>query len=131
MWWNYLCIAAGGALGSMARFGASEWIVARHASPFPFAVLLVNATGSFLIGALAACIGPNERWAASEGTRLFWLVGVCGGYTTFSSFSLQTFDLLRKGAPGLAGLNVLGSVAACLAAVYLGYSAGRFMGGNP
>ena len=131
MWWNYLWIAAGGALGSMARFGVSEWIVARHASPFPYAVLIVNATGSFVIGVLAATVGPGGRWAASEGVRLFLLVGICGGYTTFSSFSLQTFDLLRKGAPLLAGWNILGSVAVCLGAVALGHSTGQFIGRNP
>ncbi len=124
---NYLWIALGGALGSMARFWVAEWVVARHASPFPFAVLLINVTGSFLIGVLAATLAPGGRWAAPEGIRLLLMVGVCGGYTTFSSFSLQTFDLLRVGAPWLALWNVLGSVTACLVAVWLGYSTGLFL----
>lgn len=124
---TYLWIALGGALGSVARYALAEYIVVRHASPFPWAVLIINATGSFLIGVLAATLGPGSRWEAPTDARLFLMVGICGGYTTFSSFSLQTFDLLRQGAPGLALANAFGSVLACLAAVWLGYSAGLFM----
>lgn len=125
---TYLWIALGGALGTVARYALAEYIVVRHASPFPWAVLLINATGSFLIGVLAACVGPGARWALPTDLRLGLMVGVCGGYTTFSSFSLQTFDLLRAGAVGLALANVLGSVFVCLVAVSLGYSAGLFLG---
>ncbi len=125
---TYLWIAFGGALGSMVRYALAEYIVGRHASPFPWAVLIVNATGSFVIGVLAALLGPGGRWPASTDVRLFLMVGICGGYTTFSSFSLQTFDLLRGGAPWLAAWNVVGSVSACLVAVALGYSAGTSLG---
>lgn len=125
---TYLWIALGGALGSVARYSLAEFLVVRFAASPPWAVLLINATGSFLIGALAALIGPNMRWAVPADVRLFLMVGLCGGYTTFSSFSLQTFDLLRGGAWSLALANVFGSVVACLVAVALGYSAGAFLG---
>ena len=124
---TYLWIALGGALGSMARFGLADYLVSRHATPPPYAILLINATGSFLIGAGAALTGPGGRWSVSSDLRLFFLVGVCGGYTTFSSFSLQTFDLARGGAVWLAGLNILGSVVLCLLSVWLGCR----LGGRP
>ena len=121
---TYLWIALGGALGSVTRYGIAEYLVARHSAPPPYAILLINATGSFLIGLCAALTDPGSRWHASLNFRLFFMVGVCGGYTTFSSFSLQTFDLARSGAIPLAGLNVLASVAFCLLAVWLGYRLG-------
>ena len=121
---TYLWIALGGALGSVARYGISDYLVARHAAPPPYAILLINATGSFLIGAGAALTGPGGRWVVASDLRLFFLVGICGGYTTFSSFSLQTFDLARGGAVFLAGLNILASVTLCLLAVWLGFRLG-------
>ena len=121
---TYLWIALGGALGSVARYGIADYLVARHAAPPPCAILLINATGSFLIGLCAALTGPGGRWNAPSDFQLFFMVGVCGGYTTFSSFSLQTFDLARGGAVLLAGLNILASVTLCLLAVWLGYRLG-------
>ena len=122
---TYLWIALGGALGSVARYGLSDYLVTRHTAPPPYAILLINATGSFLIGAGAALTGPGGRWTTVPSDfRLFFMVGICGGYTTFSSFSLQTFDLARGGAVLLAGLNILGSVTLCLLAVWLGWRLG-------
>ena len=82
---TYLWIALGGALGTLARFGIADYLVTRHAAPPPYVILLINATGSFLIGAGAALTEPGGRWQVSSDFRLFFLVGICGGYTTFSS----------------------------------------------
>ena len=83
--------------------------------------LLVNVTGSFIIGFFATLTGPDGRLLVRTETRQFVMVGICGGYTTFSSFSLQTLNLVRDGDFMSAGGNVLISVAACLAAVWLGH----------
>jgi fluoride exporter len=117
----YLWIALGGALGSVARFICTEWVQARW-SGFPWGTLAVNVLGSVVIGALAA-LNDSEHGAMSLLTRQFLLAGVLGGFTTFSSFSLQTLVLMRSGEVLLAGLNVLASVGLCLAAAWLGYSA--------
>ena len=118
---NYLWVGLGGALGSIARFWASD-LVARHfGETFPFGTLVVNVTGSFLIGWFATLTGPEGRWLVASGARNFFMAGVCGGYTTFSSFSWQTLELAQDGEWLRAGGNVLGSVALCLIAVWLGH----------
>lgn len=117
-----LLIAIGGALGSLARYWINIAIVARTGEVFPWGTVLINISGSFLIGLLASLTGPEGRWAVSPEFRLFMLVGFCGGYTTFSSFSLQTLALFEAGDPIRAGANVLLSVTLCLIAVWLGYS---------
>jgi CrcB protein len=115
-----LLIAAGGAIGSVAR------AVAGHVVPvgrLPWATWLVNVAGSLLIGWLMA------RFAlASEGqvrAHAFWVVGVCGGFTTFSAFSWQTFEQLQRGHWLVAALNVMLSVVLCLAATWLGWRLAR------
>lgn len=117
----YLWIAVGGALGSVSRFWLSG-VVARHFETFPMGTLLVNVSGSFAIGFLAALMSPDGRWLAPTGFRQFLIYGVLGGYTTFSSFSLQTLELARQGEHLQAGANVVGSVVFCLAAVWLGHA---------
>src|SRR5215213_2779215 len=124
---SYLCIALGSALGGIARFWLSEYMVRRFGEHFPWGTLLVNVTGSFAIGLIAALAGPGARHAAYLNTRLFLMVGLCGGYTTFSSFSLQTLSLLRSGAVLSAGANVVLSVVVCLLAVWLGLLAGQML----
>lgn len=116
----YLWVALGGALGSVARFASSEWVQARWPSEFPWGTLLVNVLGSLMIGALAA-MTESGRWSLSMDARQFLMIGVLGGYTTFSSFSLQTLMLLRSGEALAAGLNVLASVALCLLAAWCGF----------
>jgi CrcB protein len=118
---TYLWIAIGGALGSMARYGAAGLITGWLGPGFPWGTLLVNVTGSFVIGFFAALTGPEGRIPASADLRQFVMVGICGGYTTFSAFSLQTLNLIQDGEVMQAGLNVAGSVALCLAAVWLGH----------
>lgn len=117
---SYLWIFIGGGLGSIARFGLSG-ILARHiGETFPWGTMLVNITGSFVIGFVDVFSGPEGRWFISASARLFLTAGICGGYTTFSSFSLQTLTLIRENEPGKAGMNVVLSVVSCLVAVWLG-----------
>ena len=129
---TYLWIALGSALGGVARYAASTWVAQLVAGPFPWGTLLVNVTGSFLIGVFAVIGPPGGRWAISPDARLFLTVGVCGGYTTFSSFSLQTLDLIREGHMAAAGANIAGSVLLCLLATWAGAMAAHLlMGGRP
>jgi CrcB protein len=118
---NYLWVALGGAIGSVARFWLSG-VVARHfGETFPWGTLLVNVSGSMLIGFLATLAGPDGRWLAPAGFRPFILAGVLGGYTTFSSFSLQTLALVQGGEWVRACANTVASVIGCLVAVWLGH----------
>ena len=95
----------------------------RFGPAFPCGTLVVNVTGSFLVGLLAGLAIPEGRLLASPSWRAFLMIGVCGGYTTFSSFSLQTLNLMQEGAWLRAGGNALASVVFCLLAVWLGYFA--------
>ncbi|HUG11217.1 MAG TPA: fluoride efflux transporter CrcB [Opitutaceae bacterium] len=117
---TYLLIFIGGGLGSIARFAASGLVARLFGETCPWGTILVNVTGSFLIGMIAAMTGPDGRWLVSPSAREFLMIGVLGGYTTFSSFSLQTLTLARDGEWLHAGANVLLSVALCLVAVWLG-----------
>ncbi|MDB6122342.1 MAG: CrcB protein [Pedosphaera sp.] len=125
--WTYSLIAFGGALGSVARFWFSGFIAhqsAKHflwGETFPWGTLLVNITGSFVIGFFATLTGPDGRWLISSPGRQFFMIGICGGYTTFSSFSLQTLELMREGDWLKAGVNSVASLVLCLIAVWLGH----------
>ena len=118
----YLLIAIGGALGSAGRYWFSG-VVARHfGQSFPWGTLLVNVSGSLIIGFFATLTGPDGRWLVPAWFRQqFFILGVCGGYTTFSSFSLQTLNLAQDGEWLYAGANVLLSVLCCLLAVWIGH----------
>jgi CrcB protein len=118
-----LWIALGGAIGSVARFWLAELVGVLIESPFPWATVITNITGSFVIGFYATLTGPEGRVLASPVARQFVMVGICGGYTTFSSFSLQTLTLAQDGDWLRAGANVVFSVVLCLVAVWLGYVA--------
>ena len=120
---NYVCVGLGGALGSVARFWFSGLIARQFGETFPLGTLLVNVSGSFAIGFFATITDTEGRWLVSPAFRQFFMAGVCGGYTTFSSFSLQTLNLAQDGEWLKAGANVLGSVACCLIAVWLGHLA--------
>lgn len=119
-----VAVAIGGAIGSLARFWLAELFAGLGVVAFPWATLVANVSGSLLIGLLAALTGPDGRLLAAPEWRLFWMVGICGGYTTFSSFSLQTLTLAQNGELGRAGMNVALSLVLCLAAVALGYMIG-------
>jgi fluoride exporter len=122
--WNaailYGCVAAGGMLGSVARYLAGLLIPLM--SGFPLATLFVNVTGSFIIGFYATLTGPDGRWLVSTRQRQFVMTGFCGGYTTFSAFSLETFKLLHAGMKATALTNIGVSVVTWLVAVWLGYA---------
>ena len=127
-WKLALIVAAGGAIGTLARYGIAQ-AMAPVSQSLPWGTIAINIAGSFLIGAFGTLTLAGGRHAAPESIRLFVMVGFCGGFTTFSSFSLQTFDLLRAGAPGRAAVNVVVSVAVCLVAVAAGhYAAARLNG---
>lgn len=119
----YLLIAAGGALGSVARFWLNGVVSTRFGETFPWGTLLVNVSGSFVIGFFATLTGPDGRVFVSGHGRQFFMTGVCGGYTTFSSFSLQTLNLADDGEWAQAGGNIALSVVSCLGAVWLGHVA--------
>jgi CrcB protein len=122
----YLFIAIGGAIGSMARYWCSMVVAMAVGGTFPFGTLVVNVLGSGLIGAALGAFEPGGRWQISLATRdfvnQFFMIGVLGGFTTFSSFSLQTLNLLREHQWWQAGANVLFSVALCLISVWAGYA---------
>jgi CrcB protein len=117
---TYLYVMAGGALGSLARYVLS--LLALPVSrDLPWGTIGINIAGSFIIGFFGTLTLAHGRYPVSENMRLFVMVGICGGFTTFSSFSLQTLDLLRSGAAVRAGVNIVLSVALCVAAVALGH----------
>lgn len=117
----YLWIAIGGALGSVARFWCSGAVARLIGETFPWGTLAVNVVGSFIIGFAATAMGPDGRLFAGTTARQFVMTGFCGGFTTFSSFSLQTLNLLNDGEwlPAVSNIGV--SVALCLIAVWAGH----------
>lgn len=123
----YFWIGLGSGLGGIARYWLSGIIAQRYGEIFPAGTLVVNVTGSFLIGFLAALTDTEGRFLVSPYARQFFLVGLFGGYTTFSSFSLQTLNLARDGEWWYAGVNITLSVILCLGAVWLGTVAGKFL----
>lgn len=120
---TYLHIAIGGAIGSVARAWVTNVMVQLAGAEFPWGTILINITGSFVIGLFGALTAADGRFQVPVDIRTFVMVGICGGYTTFSSFSLQTLDLMRDGKPIAALANVGFSVLLCLLAVAAGYKA--------
>jgi CrcB protein len=124
----YLWVALGGALGSVARYWMGVRITVLAGLAFPWATILINILGSLAIGFLVTLTGPEGRVPAPLDIRAFLLVGICGGFTTFSAFSLQTLDLARSGRLLLAGANIVLSVVLCLVAVAFGHWLARLFG---
>ena len=116
----FLAVAAGSALGGVARYALGGVVARAFGETFPWGTLVVNVLGSFLIGFVATITGPDGRVLVSPVTRQFWMPGLFGGFTPFSSFSLQTLSLAQDGEWLRAGANVLLSVVVCLVAVWLG-----------
>jgi CrcB protein len=135
---NYVYVAVGSAIGGVARFVVGSWAQSRlddamprvGAVAFPIGTLIVNVTGSLLLGAILVVVARQQGESANA-TRLLVAVGLCGGYTTFSTFSAETLGLMEKGGSGLAMLNVVASVALGVAAVFAGAFLARAALGSP
>lgn len=125
----YLWIGLGSALGGMARFWCSGLMARLIGETFPWGTLIVNVVGSLLIGFFATVTAPDGRLFVDSTTRQAIMLGVLGGYTTFSSFSLQTLALMNDGEWFYAGLNISASVILCLVAVWLGHIAAAHFNG--
>jgi fluoride exporter len=117
----YLWVAVGGAIGSVARFALGNAMLQAMGPDFPWGTLLINVSGSFVISFFGVLTGMNARFPMPPEARIFVTVGLCGGFTTFSAFSLQTVELARTGYPGRAALYVAASAALCIIACALGY----------
>ena len=117
---SYVWVTIGSALGGLLRYALTRLTVPID-SGFPYGTILVNILGSFAIGYFGTLTLHGGRYSASPNLRLFVMVGICGGFTTFSSFSLESLELLRAGHPGRAAANILVSVALCLASVAAGH----------
>ena len=126
----YLLLAVGGGLGTLARYGVGLWM-APSSQNLPWGTILINVAGSFVIGFFGTLTVSSGRFPVPEWLRLFVMVGMCGGFTTFSSFSLQTLDLLR-GGDGVtrACINVAVSVLLSLAAVATGHGVASWLNGG-
>jgi len=118
----YFAIAIGSALGGVARFWCSGLAARLLGETFPWGTLIVNGVGSFVIGSFSTLTGPDGRMFVGSTARQFVMIGICGGYTTFSSFSLQTLDLMKDGEWLQAGTNIGGSIVLCLVAVWAGHA---------
>ena len=123
----YFWVALGGALGSVSRYWLSGLVANRIGSTFPWGTIIVNVTGCFVIGFFNAATGTEGRWLLSPTARTFFMIGICGGYTTFSSFSLQTLNLANDGEWLYAGANILFSVVLCLLGVWLGHALAAYV----
>jgi CrcB protein len=118
---TYIWVAVGGAIGTLGRYWLSGVVARAIGETFPWGTLVINVTGSFIIGFFATLTGPDGRIFAPTDVRQFVMIGICGGYTTFSSFSLQTLNLMHDGEWLYAGANIVLSVVACLIAVWVGH----------
>jgi len=126
---RYFWIMLGGALGTAARYWGSGLVARAFGETFPWGTLVVNVTGSLLIGLFATLTGPDGRMFVGTTARQFVMIGICGGYTTFSSFSLQTLTLAQDGEWLWAAGNIVISVVLCLLAVWLGHVAAAGLNG--
>ena len=122
-------VALGSAVGGVARYRLALWALPFSRS-LPWGTVLINVLGSFAIGMFGTLTLASGRYPASEPARVLFMVGFCGGFTTFSAFSLQTLDLLRAGAAGRALINVCVSVVLCLAAVAAGHGLAARLNGS-
>ena len=122
---TYLAVATGGALGSVARFWLTGAMTALTGPRFPWGTLLINVVGSCVIGIVAGVSLTPDRVGLHPDLRIFLMTGVCGGFTTFSAFSLQTLELIESGELLAASGYILASVILCLVFVWVGWKLGR------
>ena len=128
---KYLLVALGGALGTIARYWLSGFVATHFGETFPWGTIVINISGSMIIGFFATLTGPDGRIFVGTEIRQFVMMGLCGGFTTFSSFSLQTLNLARDGEMGLALANIGLSVFLCLLAVWIGHLAAQHLNQLP
>ena len=121
--YQYLLIALGSSIGGVGRYWLSGVVATRIGETFPWGTVAVNVSGCLVIGLFATLTAPEGRVFVPGEWRQFFMIGICGGYTTFSSFSLQTLTLALGGEWLAAGLNIAASVGLCLFAVWLGHAA--------
>ena len=117
----YFAVMCGGAFGTAMRFWLSGFLSSRYGEAFPVGTLVVNITGCFVIGLFNTLTGPDGAIITSSLTRQVVMIGILGGYTTFSSFSLQTLNLLQGGEWFRACMNIFLSVLMCMVGVFLGH----------
>jgi CrcB protein len=117
----YIAVAVGSALGGMGRYWCSGIVARLMGETFPWGTLIINILGSLVIGLFGTLTGPDGRMFVGTTARQFVMIGICGGYTTFSSFSLQTLSLMNDGEWLRAGANIGLSVVLCLFAVWAGH----------
>ena len=118
-----LLIFVGGGIGSVMRFSLGTWISSFHSHHFPYGTLFVNVLACFVLGTLVGV--ADHKQIISPNARLFWTVGFCGGFSTFSTFSSETMTLIQTGFPFSSVVYVLASLLLCLAATYLGLYLGE------
>jgi len=123
---TWLWVGLGSALGGVGRYGLSALAARWIGDTFPYGTLLVNVLGSFLIGIFAALVAPEGRLLVPTAARQFVMIGLCGGFTTFSSFSLETLRMLHDGEWARAALNASLMLVTCFAAVWAGYALGTY-----
>ena len=123
MWKELLFIACGGAAGSVMRFGVSSVVYSFLGRAFPYGTLTVNVAGSFLMGLMSVFL--IEKFSVSTEWRAAILIGFLGAFTTFSTFSLETMQLIQQGELSKAGLNMLISVFSCILAIWIGFVLGK------
>lgn len=129
-WWqtfwdktgSYISVALGSMVGAVARFLVSVLCVSQFGDRFPWGTLFVNVTGSFMIGFYAALTGPDGRLLVSARQRLFVMVGFCGGYTTFSAFSLETLRLVQSGNAQTALVYLFVSAITWITSAWIGHA---------
>jgi fluoride exporter len=119
-WKIYLVVFFGGALGSLARYALAGWIAGRVGNAFPWGILVVNALGCFLMGWFYGITSPNGAFPISPAMRAFLMSGLCGGFTTMSSFTLQSVLLMMESRPYSALLNIGLSIIVCLSLTWVG-----------
>ncbi len=124
---TYLWVAIGGAIGTIARYWFATTMTTITGPAFPWGTIFINIIGSFIIGFFATLTAAGGSVTVPQDVRIFVMVGLCGGYTTFSSFSLQTLELAREGRWAHAGANVALSVVLCLISVTLGFAAAAWL----
>jgi CrcB protein len=125
---NWLAVAIGSAIGGLARYGMTIVVTGAMGPRFPWATLFINIIGSFIIAFYGVLSLPTGAAPAGDTARVFVLIGLCGGFTTFSSFSLQTLELLQGGRLPAAAAYVGLSVFLCVLGAFIGFWFAQRMG---